>query len=79
MCCKLAGEFPSGVPPPPHTSYDLTIAYRFFIHVREVIMVIIYVVILMIMLLFKNQARSLLEALVKLIIALSDAICKSIK
>lgn len=78
MCCKLASEFPSGVPPPPHTSYDLTIAYRFSIN-RSTIMFIVYIIVLLVMILFKQQAKALLEALIKLVVALADAICKSIK
>ena len=42
-------------------------------------MFIIYVIVLLMMLLFKQQAKALLEALIKLIVALSDAIVKSIK
>lgn len=79
MCCKLASEFPSGVPPPPHTSYGLTIAYRFLFHIGVYTMTILYVIILFMMLLFKTQAKALLSAIVQLVQALATAIAAAMK
>lgn len=42
-------------------------------------MALLYIIVLLMMILFKNQAKALLEAIIKLIVALADAICKSIK
>lgn len=42
-------------------------------------MTLLYIVLIFIMILFKNQAKQLLEAIVKLVIALADALTKSIK
>ena len=42
-------------------------------------MTVLYILIILVMILFKNQAKLLLEALVKLVIALADALTKSIK
>lgn len=42
-------------------------------------MFIIYVIVLLLMILFKDQTKQLLEAVVKLVIAISEAIVNSIK
>lgn len=42
-------------------------------------MTVLYILIILVMILFKNQAKQLLEAVVKLVIALADALTKSIK
>lgn len=42
-------------------------------------MTILYILLILIMLLFKTQAKMLLESLIKLIVALADALTKSIK
>lgn len=42
-------------------------------------MTLLYILIILVMILFKNQAKQLLEAVVKLVIALADALTKSIK
>lgn len=42
-------------------------------------MTMLYIVLIFIMILFKNQAKQLLESVIKLIVALADALTKSIK
>ena len=42
-------------------------------------MFIVYIIVLLVMIMFKNQAKMLLEALIKLVVALADALTKSIK
>ena len=42
-------------------------------------MTLLYIVLIFIMILFKNQAKQLLDALIKLVVALADALTKSIK
>ena len=42
-------------------------------------MTVLYILIILVMILFKNQAKQLLDALIKLVVALADALTKSIK
>lgn len=42
-------------------------------------MTLLYIALIFVMVLFKNQAKQLLEAIVKLLVALSNAIVSSMK
>lgn len=42
-------------------------------------MTLLYILIILVMIMFKQQAKSLLESVIKLIVAISEALTKSIK